>query len=73
MSVWLLTHIDFLVLQHAYMRPLAVIPILIGVDEERGPQLYKVDPAGYYVGYKVTPFVLFAWRAVLHLGLHAQP
>lgn len=39
--------------QHAYMRPLAVIPILIGIDEERGPQLYKVDPAGYYVGYKV--------------------
>ncbi|KAL3155501.1 Polyamine N-acetyltransferase 1 [Trebouxia sp. C0009 RCD-2024] len=40
--------------QHAYMRPLAVIPILIGIDEERGPQLYKVDPAGYYVGYKAT-------------------
>lgn len=42
------------------MRPLAVIPILIGIDEERGPQLYKVDPAGYYVGYKVTPPVYFA-------------
>ena len=40
-------------LQHAYMRPLAVMPIIIGIDEERGPQLYKVDPAGYYVGYKV--------------------
>lgn len=57
MSVWLLTRIYCLVLQHAYMRPLAVIPILIGIDEERGPQLYKVDPAGYYVGYKVTPLV----------------
>ena len=45
------------VLQHAYMRPLAVIPILIGIDEERGPQLYKVDPAGYYVGYKVISSV----------------
>ena len=40
------------VLQHAYMRPLAVVPILLGVDEECGPQLFKVDPAGYYVGYK---------------------
>ncbi|DBA70895.1 hypothetical protein WJX82_006779 [Trebouxia sp. C0006] len=40
--------------QHAYMRPLAVMPIIIGIDEERGPQLYKVDPAGYYVGYKAT-------------------
>uniref|UniRef100_A0A7S0WF39 Proteasome subunit alpha type n=1 Tax=Chlamydomonas leiostraca TaxID=1034604 RepID=A0A7S0WF39_9CHLO len=40
--------------QHAYMRPLGVVPILIGIDEERGPQLFKVDPAGYYVGYKAT-------------------
>lgn len=35
------------------MRPLGVIPILIAIDEERGPQLFKVDPAGYFVGYKV--------------------
>ncbi|KAK9857562.1 hypothetical protein WJX84_007039 [Apatococcus fuscideae] len=40
--------------QHAYMRPLAVVPILAAIDEERGPQLFKVDPAGYYVGYKAT-------------------
>lgn len=42
-------------LQHAGMRPLGVIPILIAIDEERGPQLFKVDPAGYFVGYKVGP------------------
>jgi 20S proteasome subunit alpha 1 len=40
--------------QHAYMRPLGVIPIIIGIDEEQGTQLFKVDPAGYFVGYKGT-------------------
>lgn len=28
--------------------------ILVGHDDELGPQLYKCDPAGYYVGYKAT-------------------
>jgi len=49
--------------QHAYMRPLGVIPIIVGIDEEKGPQLFKVDPAGYYVGYKVGGSW---WRSVEH-------
>jgi 20S proteasome alpha/beta subunit len=28
--------------------------IMIGIDEElKTPQLFKCDPAGYFVGYKV--------------------
>ena len=40
--------------QYAAMRPHGVSMIVCGVDEERGPQLYKVDPAGYFIGYKAT-------------------
>lgn len=37
--------------QHAYMRPFGVSLIILGIDEEMGPCLYKCDPAGYYIGY----------------------
>ena len=36
------------------MRPLGVATTLVSVDDEHGPQLFKCDPAGYYVGYKGT-------------------
>jgi 20S proteasome subunit alpha 1 len=60
--------------QVAYMRPfgvgmlnssiafisLAHLPALTfcAIDPERGPQLYRSDPAGYFVGYKATRYVL---------------
>ncbi|ODN83442.1 hypothetical protein L202_01582 [Cryptococcus amylolentus CBS 6039] len=40
--------------QRAGMRPMGISMILIGQDDERGPQLFKLDPAGYFTGYKAT-------------------
>jgi 20S proteasome subunit alpha 1 len=40
--------------QRAGMRPLGIAMILVGIDEERGPQTFMVDPAGYFVGYKAV-------------------
>lgn len=28
--------------------------IIVGLDPERGPQVFKIDPAGYYVGFRAT-------------------
>lgn len=37
--------------QQASMRPLGTAITLIALDDERGPQVYKCDPAGFFVGY----------------------
>lgn len=28
--------------------------VILGYDDENGPQIFKCDPAGYYCGYKAT-------------------
>ena len=40
--------------QQAFMRPYGVVTMLVGIDDELGPQLYKVDPAGMFQGFKAT-------------------
>jgi 20S proteasome subunit alpha 1 len=39
--------------QQASMRALATVAILVSVDDERGPQIYKIDPAGHFFPFKV--------------------
>lgn len=33
------------------MRPLATVCIFIGIDDEKGPQVYKVDCAGHFLPF----------------------
>lgn len=40
--------------QHAGYRALCCVTMLISVDEEKGPQVFKIDPAGHFLGYKAT-------------------
>mmetsp|Transcript_26975 Transcript_26975/g.107940 ORF Transcript_26975/g.107940 Transcript_26975/m.107940 type:complete len:139 (+) Transcript_26975:522-938(+) len=40
--------------QKASLRALASICILVAVDDEKGPQIFKVDPAGHYFPYFAT-------------------
>ncbi|KAE8699070.1 Proteasome subunit alpha type-6 [Hibiscus syriacus] len=35
--------------QHAYKRPLGVVAMVLGIDEENGPQLYKCDPTSHFL------------------------
>lgn len=52
-----MANISQLYTQRAYMRPLGVALTFCQVDfedENRGPQIFKCDPAGYYTGVKAV-------------------
>lgn len=36
------------------MRPFCVNTTIIGIDEENGPQLFRVDPSGFAIGFKAV-------------------
>lgn len=40
--------------QKAMQRVFGVETIIAGIDLEKGPSMFKIDPAGYYYGYKGT-------------------
>jgi len=40
--------------QHAYMRPYGVTAFFCAMDDEKGAQLFKVEPTGFYLGFKAA-------------------
>jgi 20S proteasome alpha/beta subunit len=46
---------------------LLVAMILIGIDPEYGPQCFKLDPAGYFVGFHATAAGQKQQEAMNHL------
>ncbi len=40
--------------QEASSRAMACMMLLIGVDEEKGAQVFRVDPAGHFLPYKAV-------------------
>lgn len=40
--------------QEASNRAMAAIMLLVGADDEKGAQCFKVDPAGHYLPYKAV-------------------
>ncbi|KDQ65121.1 hypothetical protein JAAARDRAFT_28780 [Jaapia argillacea MUCL 33604] len=53
--------------QRAAMRPLGISMVLIGIDPEFGPQVFKLDPAGYFVGFHATAAGQKQQEAMNHL------
>ncbi|TFK22187.1 proteasome subunit iota [Coprinopsis marcescibilis] len=53
--------------QRAAMRPLGIAMIIIGIDPEFGPQVFKLDPAGYFVGFHATAAGQKQQEAMNHL------
>lgn len=38
-----------------------VVAMVLGIDDEYGPRLYKCDPAGHFFGHKVSNLLEEKW------------
>ncbi|KAI9627963.1 hypothetical protein KEM48_011900 [Puccinia striiformis f. sp. tritici PST-130] len=54
-------------INQVYTQRAATRPLGIGIDTERGPQCFKIDPAGHFVGYKATAAGTGQSAAINHL------
>ena len=53
--------------QRVGMRTLCVVITIVGIDEEKGPQVFKIDPAGFCMGYKAIAAGAKEQEAINHL------
>ncbi|KAF9057390.1 nucleophile aminohydrolase [Panaeolus papilionaceus] len=62
-----LANINQVYTQRAAMRPLGISMVIIGIDPEFGPQCFKLDPAGYFIGFHATAAGQKQQEAMNHL------
>ena len=56
--------------QEASFRARAVVTLLVGVDDDKGAQLFKIDPAGQYLPYKAVAAGKLEAEALNYLEKH---
>ena len=57
--------------QEASSRAMCVMMLLIGVDDEKGAQVFKVDPAGHYLPYVPPSSLLPDLSSLFFLSMHS--
>ncbi len=59
--------------QKASYRAMAVSTVLIGIDDEKGPQVFKLDAAGHYLPYKGKIINISTSTMNMNAGVKTKP
>lgn len=61
------SEITQLATQYIGMRAMCVVLTIVGIDEVNGPQVFKIDPAGFSMGYSAIAAGAKEQEAINHL------